>query len=54
VSKNRASTSGSGGSQNQTGLKSEALANNDKAKTDAEKGLGEVAVEQNRVLEEEA
>jgi hypothetical protein len=54
VPKDEASTSRLGGSQDQTWPRSEASNNNDEAKPDAEKGLGEVAVEQSRVPEEKA
>jgi hypothetical protein len=43
---------GSRDSQCQTGMRSEALTSNDKAKPDVEKCPEEVAVEQNRVPEE--
>jgi hypothetical protein len=52
VPKDGASASRSGGSQDQMGLRSKASTNNNKAKPVVEKGLGEVAAELNRVLEE--
>jgi hypothetical protein len=41
-----------GGSQGQIGSRSEASTDNNKAKSNAEKGPAEVVAEQNRVLEE--
>jgi hypothetical protein len=54
VPKDGASASGSGGNQDQTGQRSEASANNNKEKPNAEIGPGEMVAEPNRVPEEMA
>jgi hypothetical protein len=54
VPKNGSSTNGSGGSQDQTGLRSEASADNDNVVPNVERSPEEVAAKPNKVLEEKA